>query len=535
MLATRPAAALVALTLALSSAPLASAQTFPITIDPVAYAGRWGMNAFCGGSSCVGKQTLNLAPGDYGIDVGAGIGPSEFGFTVDGSGNVTVSSAASATGGFETLTFNNVSVTVDPNQYDGNYFLSSFGEFQSFTGLHTFVLVPALTYAVDDGVFALVTIGGTTYDSGVYFAVDATGHVGTISNAAAATANGTSLLLGNAAISIHPNLYAGQYYVSNKHFTLLTGVQTVTIIPGLPAYFDDGASVEINGVASAEYFVSDEAGNVTAANNSAAFGGAGTLTFNNVRVHIDPGTYAGTYSGFGGQSFTGPVNVELIPNLVTGFFITSEFPQYLVPGTASVNPSSASVSDGTNSYTFSFSIAANVMVTSVSPSTLDQGATSQTLTVTGTGFVTGATLAFNSSGITVSGATVSSSTQLTATVSIAANTPTGTYNATVTNPDASFGTGVAALTVTSPSTYAGTIVNTVQTAAAAGQIAAGQASSLTGTITNAQRQIGVNNTAAGNILASTLNKLSAWLASGKITQAAYDALVAQVNALISSL
>lgn len=74
------------------------------------------------------------------------------------------------------------------------------------------------------------------------------------------------------------------------------------------------------------------------------------------------------------------------------------------------------------------------VISTVSPATGYLGDT-LTLTITGQNFVSGATVAFSGSGITVNSATVNSSTQMTVSITIASGASTGARNITVTNPD----------------------------------------------------------------------------------------------------
>lgn len=88
-------------------------------------------------------------------------------------------------------------------------------------------------------------------------------------------------------------------------------------------------------------------------------------------------------------------------------------------------------------------------VTGVSPASLDQGLSNQTVTIDGTGFVTGVLASFSNSGVTVRSTVVSeSATQLVITVSVSPTAPTGAGTITVTNPDGSSGTSGSIFTVT---------------------------------------------------------------------------------------
>ena len=99
-----------------------------------------------------------------------------------------------------------------------------------------------------------------------------------------------------------------------------------------------------------------------------------------------------------------------------------------------------------------FTVTGALNVNSVSPSSLGQGVSNQTLSVTGTGFVNGATVTFSGSGITVNSSTYVSATAINVNVSVSDSAPSGTRTITVTNPDGSNATSGPIFTVTGTST-----------------------------------------------------------------------------------
>jgi hypothetical protein len=86
-------------------------------------------------------------------------------------------------------------------------------------------------------------------------------------------------------------------------------------------------------------------------------------------------------------------------------------------------------------------------VTSVSPSSLAQGQSGASVTVSGTGFAFGATVT-TASGISLSATTWLSATGLGVTASVGGTVAPGTYNVVVTNPDGIAATCANCLKVT---------------------------------------------------------------------------------------
>ena len=86
-------------------------------------------------------------------------------------------------------------------------------------------------------------------------------------------------------------------------------------------------------------------------------------------------------------------------------------------------------------------------VTAASPSARGQGAASQSIVITGTGFVAGAAASFSGSGITVNSTTVDDATQVTANITVAIGATVGARTITITNPDTAAGTLVGGFAV----------------------------------------------------------------------------------------
>jgi hypothetical protein len=110
---------------------------------------------------------------------------------------------------------------------------------------------------------------------------------------------------------------------------------------------------------------------------------------------------------------------------------------------------SASLSSG-------FTVNAAPTVESTSPSSRGQGAASQTISIKGKGFVSGASVSFSGAGITVNSTTFSSSTELKANITIEAGAATGARSVTVTNLDAGSNTLAGGFTVNAAPTVEST-------------------------------------------------------------------------------
>jgi hypothetical protein len=92
-------------------------------------------------------------------------------------------------------------------------------------------------------------------------------------------------------------------------------------------------------------------------------------------------------------------------------------------------------------------VVTNLALTSVSPASRGQGATSQTITLNGAGFTSGTTVSFSGTGVTVNTVSVVNASQLSADISVADAATTGPRDMTVTKPDGKTATLAGAFTV----------------------------------------------------------------------------------------
>jgi hypothetical protein len=120
-----------------------------------------------------------------------------------------------------------------------------------------------------------------------------------------------------------------------------------------------------------------------------------------------------------------------------------------VEAAAATGPRTVTVTNadgGTASLANGFAVNAAPNLESINPSSRGQGTSGQTITVKGSGFVSGATVTFSGSGVTAT-TSFKSSSELVATVAVTTSATVGPRTVTVTNPDEGADTLVNAFTV----------------------------------------------------------------------------------------
>jgi IPT/TIG domain-containing protein len=96
------------------------------------------------------------------------------------------------------------------------------------------------------------------------------------------------------------------------------------------------------------------------------------------------------------------------------------------------------------------------VVSSIKPTALGQGAKGAKVTITGSNFLSGATVSVSGSGVTVGSVTFTGTTQITAKLTVASGATIGARDVSVTNPGASAGTCSGCLTIDLGPTVAST-------------------------------------------------------------------------------
>ncbi|MGC2062403.1 MAG: hypothetical protein WA610_05445 [Thermodesulfovibrionales bacterium] len=369
------------------------------------------------------------------------------------------------------------------------------------TGVLTVNARPTVTLASPNTTTAgttdlAVTVTGTGFQSGATAAFNGTAGItvkSTVWNSATSltvTIDATSVGAGNTITVTNPDggiSVAGGSFTVSGPLPTVTGINPAAIGQGatragvaiIGTNFVTGAAVSFSGsgvTASGCNVGSDTqitcsvtatagaatgARNVTVTNTDTGVGaGVGLLTVNAVPTvsSANPNTTpAGTtnlnviVTGTGFQSGATAV--------ISGGGITVNSTTYDGPTQLTVNIDAAS-SGGGRTITVtnpdggvsaaggSFAVTGGLpTVGGINPNVIGQGATRTGVVITGTNFVTGAAVSFSGSGVTASGCTIDSGTQITCNVTATAGAATGARNVTVTNTDTGTATGTGLLTV----------------------------------------------------------------------------------------
>ena len=185
---------------------------------------------------------------------------------------------------------------------------------------------------------------------------------------------------------------------------------------------------------------------LTSAPNPSAAGEA--VTFTATVTAAAPAVGTPTPTGTVQFKLDGTTNLgEPVPVSATG--VASLYTAAVPAGTHTVQ----AVYNGDTAFTASTSPAVTqtvnpLAVSSLSPNTLVQGASNQTVTIAGTGFLFAPTLSFSGTGITVNSLGWNSTSQLTANLTVAADAAPGARDVTVTNPGGEIATLAGGFTVT---------------------------------------------------------------------------------------
>ena len=201
-----------------------------------------------------------------------------------------------------------------------------------------------------------------------------------------------------------------------------TGARNVTVVN-----IDGGRDIENNS------FTVNPAPTVSSLSPSSRGQGAASQNIVITGTNFLSGSWPTSSVAFSGAGIT--------VNSVTRTNSTHLTVNVTISATATIGSSSVTVTNldaGVGSLASAFTVNARPTILSLSPNSRRHGLSNQTIIIAGTGFVSGATVAFSGSGITVNSVTRNSATQLTVVISLSGSAATGLRNVTVTNPDAGF-------------------------------------------------------------------------------------------------
>jgi len=267
-----------------------AASAHPVQVDPGSYAGEWRA---AGASYASGKRTVDLPTGTTSMTVG---GVGSFAVSVSASGTVSVPNGVSAVGGAGTLTFNTVSVAVDPAAFGGEWRVDRGVPGRFVVGPQTAIFVPGVSFSILAG-------GAVTFS----FVADTSGSL-VIHNGISATSTPGTLTFNTVSVAVDPAAFGGQWRVDRGvPGSFVVGPQTAIFVPGVRFGI-------LAGDAGSFSIVVDGFGNTSADNGVSALGGANTLTFNTSAITIDPGGFAGTWHISRATSDTAGIQtVQLVP------------------------------------------------------------------------------------------------------------------------------------------------------------------------------------------------------------------------------
>jgi hypothetical protein len=266
------------------------ARAATVNIDPGAYSGPYFV---VDGSWTVteGPQTLDLAPGNYLIQVAAD-SLSRVLITVDAAGQVSSANPDAMAVSGNTLTFQTADITIDPTAdytAQGGLWIPLRVTNGFLTGTQTVTVVRNLSYLIQVAYSSLAR---------VRLHVDAAGNL-TSENPVAISTSGATATFNTVDISVDPTAeYTDQGGVWSPVGATLShrsGPLTFKAVPTLTYLFQVGYHT---GTRSA--FHVDAAGTISADNTDVLTASGSTLTMNTVDVTVDPTIdYSGDWYALG--------------------------------------------------------------------------------------------------------------------------------------------------------------------------------------------------------------------------------------------
>jgi outer membrane protein OmpA-like peptidoglycan-associated protein len=312
----------------------------------------------------------------------------------------------------------------------------------------------------------IAVVNAATIMAPVTVAAGATTGTSNVTATNSAKGTGTGKFTVNASptvASTSPNNIAQNTGPTTETITSTTIISDASV-PGSGAEVTTGAATAVN-TATITAPVTVAAGTTTGAGNvtvtnSAKGTGTGEFTVNAVPTvtstspnNLAKGT-GPTTETITGTIFVSDANVPGSGTGVTSGAATAvnaatiTAPVTMAAGTTTGADNATVINTDTSTGNGVFTANASPTVTSTSPNNLAKGTGPTIVTITGTGFVSGVTVAFNGTEVTTGAITVVNATTITAPVTVATGATTGARNVTVANSDGGTGTGVGVFSVT---------------------------------------------------------------------------------------
>jgi len=296
-------------------------NTVPVQINPNLYLGTYNLPLITWNTQTNSFREirdavlLNLVPGlQYNVSIASTYSAVKFDLAANGT--VTSLNPVSALGSANSLSFNNVTVTLDPDLFAGTFSVRNvqvrYFHGGTYAGNHNLgiqtgpmatVVVPGVTYLAD-------VIGANSVRNRVAFDVNAAGAV-TSSNPAKLTASGSTVRFVTAPVIVDPVQYIGAweiYHATNN----VSGKQTLDLVVDMPYLFSPNRSYS-------KFVIDvDVNGNVTSTKPTSFTSTGNVLTFKNTPVNINAGAFAPSWNLLGAttwQRYTGNATLILVPDL----------------------------------------------------------------------------------------------------------------------------------------------------------------------------------------------------------------------------
>ncbi len=269
-------------------------QAIDVEVNPGSFTGEWSIQSAAGVGFESGARTVSLDPGTHQFLFSIF---GKFAVNVAADGNVSVLNGVSGIGGVGTLTFNTVSITINPGSYSGQYAVARVDALGA--GVRSVELVPGLINGYYMG-------GISSSGNGFSFTVAADRTVDVVNGISGVGGLG-SLTLNTVPTLIDTGAFLGEWrLLMNTDFA--PGPATVHIVPGVRQ------AMAVAGVGGFFFSVLGDR-TVSVSNPVSATGSYETLTFNTLPIWLDANGFPGAWAISRLPLGQGSATVHLVPDV----------------------------------------------------------------------------------------------------------------------------------------------------------------------------------------------------------------------------